>query len=112
MFVGITGPRFAGKHTVAKWLVSGHGFKLLSLRKENPHKFNRNLRNPHKELDALEFETPEEILQHVTENYSESFVTCDIHSSHILKVYRKRPFFLLLAVDGPVTIRYQRCKTW
>ncbi|RHZ90233.1 hypothetical protein Glove_2g7 [Diversispora epigaea] len=113
MFIGITGPRFAGKHTVAKWLVSGHGFTLLSLRKDNYCEHYHIHHSQHQELnqglDALEFESPEELLQYVTKKYSENFVTCDIHSSYILEIYRKRPFFLLFAVDGPVTIRYLRC---
>ncbi|CAG8480938.1 7682_t:CDS:2 [Diversispora eburnea] len=99
MFIGITGPRFAGKNTVAKWLVSGHGFTLLSLRKDNYYENYHNHHSQHQGLDALEFESPEELLQYVTKKYSENFVTCDIRSSYILEVYRKRPFFLLLAVD-------------
>ncbi|RIB29085.1 deoxycytidylate deaminase [Gigaspora rosea] len=98
MFIGITGSICSGKHTIAEWLVSVHGFTPLTLRD------NDNYR-----LDALHFETPSDLLEYVTKNWIDNFVTCDIDSLYVLETYRKRPFFLLLAVDGPLTIRYQRC---
>ncbi|CAG8504756.1 961_t:CDS:2 [Cetraspora pellucida] len=98
MFIGITGPICSGKLTIAEWLVSVHGFTPLTLRG------NDNYR-----LDALHFETPDSLLEYVTKNWIDNFVTCDIDTLYVLETYRKRPFFLLLAVDGPLTIRYQRC---
>ncbi|GES77097.1 deoxycytidylate deaminase [Rhizophagus clarus] len=98
MFVGIAGPICSGKHSIAKWLVTTRGFTLLSLKNTEHYGFN-----------ALQFSTPKDLLFYVTKNWIDNFVTCDIDNHKILELYRKRPFFLLLAVDSPITMRYQRC---
>ncbi|CAG8460572.1 2615_t:CDS:2 [Funneliformis caledonium] len=98
MFIGITGPICSGKHSIAKWLITTHGFTLLSLKNTE-----------HYGLTAIQFNTPKDLLFYVTKNWIDNFVTCDIDNHKILELYRKRPFFLLLTVDSPITIRYQRC---
>ncbi|CAB5395666.1 unnamed protein product [Rhizophagus irregularis] len=98
MFIGIAGPICSGKHSIAKWLVTTRGFTLLSLKGTEHYGFN-----------ALHFNTPKDLLFYVTKNWIDNFVTCDIDNHKILELYRKRPFFLLLAVDSPITMRYQRC---
>ncbi|CAG8474029.1 13227_t:CDS:2 [Gigaspora rosea] len=76
MFIGITGSICSGKHTIAEWLVSVHGFTPLTLRD------NDNYR-----LDALHFETPSDLLEYVTKNWIDNFVTCDIDSLYVLETY-------------------------
>ncbi|CAG8503224.1 9338_t:CDS:2 [Paraglomus brasilianum] len=97
MFIGIIGTPCSGKHTVAGWLVKEHNFKALSLRE-----------NKRDDLHPLIFKSAENLLLYVTENWEDNFVTCDIDSEEILASYRRRPFFLLIAVDGPVMLRYER----
>ncbi|CAG8452251.1 2885_t:CDS:2 [Racocetra fulgida] len=76
MFIGITGTICSGKHTIAEWLVSVHGFTPLTLRG------NDNYR-----LDALHFETPDGLLEYVTKNWIDDFVTCDIDTLYVLETY-------------------------
>ncbi|CAG8548361.1 9174_t:CDS:2, partial [Acaulospora morrowiae] len=98
MFIGITGPRLVGKHTVAKWLISKHKFTLVSLRDGS---------YVVKDEDGI-FETPKKLLEYVTKNWRRNFVTCNVETKEILELYRKRPFFFLIAMDGPVLTRYKR----
>ncbi|KAG9299532.1 hypothetical protein G9A89_020703 [Geosiphon pyriformis] len=93
----IVGSLCAGKHTVAKWLISTHGFIHLALSQRD-----------HFPMVPVEFDSPVEMLQHVTKNWSENFVTCDIETIDTLELFRKRPFFLLISVDSPVMMRYAR----
>src|SRR5436853_365131 len=77
MFIGITGPICSGKHSIAKWLVTSHGFTLLSLKGTEHYGFN-----------ALHFNTPKDLLFYVTKNWIDNFVTCDIDNHKILELYR------------------------
>ncbi|CAO3619439.1 unnamed protein product [Cunninghamella echinulata] len=45
--------------------------------------------------------------QYVTENWYKPFVTCGIDKNRIWTL-KKRPFFLLVSVDAPLFMRYQR----
>ncbi|CAG8463739.1 6192_t:CDS:2 [Ambispora leptoticha] len=96
MFIGIIGPLCAGKHSVAKWLVS-KGFVYLGLNQRE-----------HAGLETLLFDKDEDILNHVTEHWLQNFVTCDIESMRTLEIFNKRPFFMLIAVDSPMSLRYVR----
>ncbi|KAI9167770.1 Deoxycytidylate deaminase [Paramyrothecium foliicola] len=54
------------------------------------------------------FDTPEEMLDFVTRRWRSRFVTTDIPTEAVLDVYTRRPFFLLLSIDAPLTVRWQR----
>ncbi|KAK7204622.1 deoxycytidylate deaminase [Myxozyma melibiosi] len=57
------------------------------------------------------FNSAEELLEYVTKRWREKFVTTNIHTLDTLETLSTRPFFLLLAVQAPVTVRYQRYLT-
>ncbi|KAG0167634.1 Deoxycytidine monophosphate (dCMP) deaminase [Apophysomyces sp. BC1034] len=101
MFIGLTGPSCGGKHTVAEYLVSDHGFSFLAL-ENNTHKHSQLYEH------ALLFPTLEELQIYVTERWRENFVICDIDSDS-LWLLKKRPFFLLVSVEAPIHLRYRRC---
>ncbi|QUC15887.1 uncharacterized protein UV8b_00128 [Ustilaginoidea virens] len=61
---------------------------------------------PRAETDA--FATPEDLLDHVTLRWQSRFVTTDIPTEAVLDVFLRRPFFLLLSVDAPLTVRWRR----
>lgn len=119
MFIGICGAICAGKHEVAKFLVMNHGFQSLRL---IPSQASSSIAPPlartpePNALDALSlseetyFTTPEEMLVYVTQNYDKDFVTTTIPDEATLDKFSQRPFFLLLFVDAPVTVRWQRYK--
>lgn len=54
------------------------------------------------------FSTPEELLDFVTKRWRSRFVTTDIPTEAVLDVFLRRPFFLLLSVDAPLTVRWRR----
>ncbi|KAL2264833.1 hypothetical protein VTJ83DRAFT_7343 [Remersonia thermophila] len=57
---------------------------------------------------ARRFSTPEALLDFVTRHWRDRWVTTDIASEAVLDMYSRRPFFLLLSVDAPLTVRWHR----
>lgn len=58
--------------------------------------------------EAHSFGTPEDLLEFVTKRWQSRYVTTDIHTEDVLDVFIRRPFFLLLSVDAPLTVRWRR----
>ena len=54
------------------------------------------------------FPTHDDLLDFVTNHWRERWVTTDIPSEAVLDTYARRPFFLLISVDAPITIRWRR----
>ncbi|KAM4057823.1 cytidine and deoxycytidylate deaminase zinc-binding domain-containing protein [Hirsutella rhossiliensis] len=57
---------------------------------------------------SLCFATAEALLEFVTTRWQARFVTTDIPTEAALDVLLRRPFFLLLSVDAPLTVRWRR----
>jgi dCMP deaminase len=98
MFVGLCGGICAGKHTVAQYLVDHHGFKELHLQQapSNPS------------TDEHTFQTVLDLVDFVTKRWRERWVTTDIYNESILDILVRRPFFILISVDAPVSVRWKR----
>lgn len=54
------------------------------------------------------FSTAEELLEFVTKRWRSRFVITDIPTEAVLDVFLRRPFFLLISVDAPLTVRWRR----
>jgi len=54
------------------------------------------------------FESMVEMTEFVTKRWRDHFVTVDIWTQEDLEVIAKRPFFLLISVDAPITVRWNR----
>lgn len=54
------------------------------------------------------FSTPDDLLAFVTKRWQSRFVTTDISSEAVLEIFVRRPFFMLVSVDAPLTVRWQR----
>ncbi len=50
------------------------------------------------------------MLEFVTERWKERWVTTDIWNETILKSLLRRPSFIFISVDAPVSLRWQRYK--
>jgi dCMP deaminase len=132
MFIGIAGPICSGKRTIANFLISNHNF--IRLRLKNPEvkassndvfeaittptqtppvddindltsgiqnvQVNRN--------DDVWFDSMGEMVDYVTKRWRENFVTVDIWTEEDLEIVVKRPFFLLISVDAPISSRWKR----
>ncbi|KAK6542948.1 Deoxycytidine monophosphate (dCMP) deaminase [Orbilia ellipsospora] len=130
MFIGLCGTICAGKHTVAKFLVEEYGFKVVRLvaptstplpRKEGNDIINTpttttTVVSHFPENDDPSFSSVDELLDYVTPRWQERWVTTEIWSEDALEALLKRPFFMLVSVDAPVIVRWQRyidkCKTF
>ncbi|OAA33421.1 Cytidine deaminase [Moelleriella libera RCEF 2490] len=56
------------------------------------------------------FSSPEELLDYVTLRWQSRFVTTDIPTEAVLDIFMRRPFFLLLSIDAPLTVRWRRAQ--
>ncbi|KAJ4485820.1 cytidine deaminase-like protein [Lentinula aciculospora] len=59
-------------------------------------------------LSPLAFRNPTELLHYVTRNWKSNFVTTDLRTRGVIEMFMKRPFFMLLHLDGPLLQRYRR----
>ncbi|KAL7949532.1 cytidine deaminase-like protein [Trichoderma barbatum] len=131
MLVGICGSICSGKTTVAQYLVEHHGFKHLYLQapasvsdqdateKTSPSPDGGNAAfagavtsngtKPWPETSSsYVFATAEDLLDFVTRQWRSRFVTTDIPTEKVLDVFIRRPFFLLISIDAPLTVRWRR----
>ncbi|KAF8078897.1 cytidine deaminase-like protein, partial [Lyophyllum atratum] len=54
------------------------------------------------------FSSALELLQHVTVNWQQNFVTTDLSTRTLVDLCVRRPFFMLLSVDAPLMTRFSR----
>ena len=95
-----------------------HGFKRLHLERTastpSVEKSASNTTVPHEQSEddgnGLSFRTADALLDYVTARWKEHWVTTDVWDEEVLDVFLRRPFFLLVSVDAPVTLRYERFK--
>ncbi len=75
------------------------------LPKQTAPRFNSTISKPAKEYF---FTTADDLLSFVTRRWKQRWVTTDIHNQAILDKLFRRPFFILVSVDAPVSVRWQR----
>ncbi|KAI1331883.1 cytidine deaminase-like protein [Xylariaceae sp. FL0255] len=57
------------------------------------------------------FQIADDLVDFVTKHWLSRWVTTDIHTESILDALSRRPFFILISVDAPLTTRWKRyCK--
>ena len=56
----------------------------------------------------LLFASAAELLVHVTRNWRSNFVTRDLRTERMIQMFIKRPFFMLVGVDSPISDRFRR----
>lgn len=105
---------------MARYLVDHHGFKRVSVdpnaskvpqEQVNVSETENNVSNSHQRRPsrtALVFPTSDELLEYVTQRWRERWVTTDVMGKEALDAYSRRPFFLLISVDAPLLVRWQR----
>ncbi|KAG7662149.1 DCD1 [[Candida] subhashii] len=136
MLIGISGTLSSGKTEVARYLTF-QGFKLISfepptpptniaadssdestpapplgqqlqlkcnikedLTKVSPYYSKMEIHKKFTDLDSL--------LDFVTVNWKQNFVISHINDMTMLKALQKRPFFLHISIDAPLTLRFER----
>lgn len=95
----------AGKRSVADFLVKEHGFYGVSLL--NIQGANNGI--PRKAgSDDLPFHDIDALLDFVTKRWREKWIIRDISNESTLEALLRRPFFILVTVDAPVSVRWRR----
>ncbi|KAK4996672.1 Deoxycytidine monophosphate (dCMP) deaminase [Elasticomyces elasticus] len=97
MLIGICGGICAGKKSVACYLIEKHGFQLLTLERLGP--------GP---LPEHTFDSVSDMVDYATTHWQSSFVMTEIWSEEDLDTLARRPFFLLVSVDAPISMRWSR----
>ena len=54
------------------------------------------------------FDTHTQLLDYVTRNWKDNFVTTEFTTPMVLEAFRTRPFFMVVSVDAPIMTRYAR----
>jgi dCMP deaminase len=112
----------SGKSSIAEYLIEEHGFTRLFLKRTSPtpaveksaidislpllHK--SDIYRHHEPLP--EFQDPDSLLNFVTKRWKENWVTTDIWDEGVVNILTRRPFFFLISVDAPITLRWERFK--
>lgn len=99
MLIGLCGPPCAGKNQVAQFLANELGFTILDDPSHLNHTLNSSL--------ASQFPSPHLTSQCWRQNINVVLKNVPPHDSNIAQLL-KRPYFLLVYVDAPVLIRFQR----
>jgi dCMP deaminase len=97
----------SGKHTISEYLTRKKGFTPIHLL-HNEGETGGPLK-PRPE-DQHVFDSVDELLEFVTKKWQENWVLDDITNEHALESLARRPFFLLVSVDAPVLLRWNRLK--
>lgn len=119
MFIAIIGTRSSGKKTVLDYLVD-RGLIHLRLSMPNHIKAVRryvrerfseargDAERSCQEPDCLCFDSASLMLDFATENWQKSYVTTDLKDLESIRSFSIRPFFLLLSIDAPLRLRFER----
>ncbi|PYI19757.1 deoxycytidylate deaminase [Aspergillus japonicus CBS 114.51] len=118
MLIGLCGGICSGKHAVAEYLIREEGFQLLELKRgeatgtlDESEYLNQSQLSPRKEShpsSEFVFENAEALLDFVTQRWQGLWVTTEIWESSVLDRFLQRPFFLLVSIDAPVSLRWKR----
>ncbi|EGF77244.1 hypothetical protein BATDEDRAFT_14312 [Batrachochytrium dendrobatidis JAM81] len=126
MLIGLVGPAYAGKSIVKKYLQHKYGFIELLVRStcslaEMVHTDNSSADNPialpHSQsscvagsthLSSRTFSNISELYNYVTENWQSYCIIDDVDCISGWDVLCKRPFFLLVSIEAPMHLRWQR----
>ena len=103
---------------MAQYLTAKHGFVLLHLDKRHdsiPGKYTgsqqeHKVRPCARENTITAFSNVQSLVDFVTERWRERWVTTDIWDEDVLKYLSRRPSFILVGVDAPVSVRWHRLR--
>lgn len=108
----------AGKSSIASYLIKEHGFKRVRLTRPAATPQVEKSAGDSSLLNDGEFVNEDEpsfsnigqLLDFITKRWRERWVMTDIWEDPTLDELIRRPFFLLISVDAPVSIRWERFK--
>lgn len=74
----------------------------------SPNPLTSHVQGTEDHLEPLIFRSPIAMLDYVTLNWKDNFVTTDLCTRALVEIFIKRPFFMLISVDAPLLVRYSR----
>ncbi|KAL4912126.1 cytidine deaminase-like protein [Aspergillus aurantiobrunneus] len=117
MLIALCGGTCSGKHSVAEYLIQHQNFRRLEVKTGAPPQVAGDSRPQDFELTGnarvdqaplFQFETVGLLLDFATKRWQEHWVTTHIWDASTLDRFLQRPFFLLVSVDAPVSLRWKR----
>lgn len=96
----------AGKNSVADYLMENLGFIRLHLAQQIPPPREDEQRNG----EERSFDCVQSLLDFVTKRWQQHWVTTNVWNEDVLENLLRRPFFILVSVDAPVSLRWKRFK--
>ena len=100
---------------MAEYLVCYQGFSRLYIEKQENvrndfHIDQVSVTNTRPKSASHAFSNASSLLDFVTKRWQQRWVTTDIWSEDVLEDFLRRPSFLLVSVDAPVSLRWARLK--
>ncbi|KAL4927441.1 deoxycytidine monophosphate deaminase [Aspergillus undulatus] len=116
MLIGLCGGICSGKNAVAEYLIRYQNFRFLELKNGAPPQAVNDPRlqasdstdHANDGNTPLQFETVESLLDFATKRWQEHWVTTHIWEASTVDRCLLRPFFLLVSVDAPISLRWKR----
>ncbi|BEI85345.1 hypothetical protein CcaverHIS002_0507460 [Cutaneotrichosporon cavernicola] len=106
MFIALVGTPSSGKHAVLDYLVQRHDFTRLDLGISATDEPEQGVSLGVDEWRT--FPTSEAMLDAATRAWRSRHVTTALRTWEDIEPWLKRPWFLLVGVDGPLRARYER----
>lgn len=105
----------SGKHSVLDYLVQRHNFQVLTLcRTSVTPSIEKSASEAHvpstNAHPGTSFSSINELLEYATKYWQENFVTTSIYDESITEALSRRPFFILVHIDAPISVRWTRFK--
>ncbi|KAF2862958.1 deoxycytidylate deaminase [Piedraia hortae CBS 480.64] len=97
----------AGKNSVKQHLLSKHDFIELKLTTQHTPEVEISDTTPHV-YPTKEFPSISSLLDFALKNWQSNFVTSSIYDEATVDQLSQRPFFILIYIDAPITLRWER----
>ncbi|KAH9819944.1 cytidine deaminase-like protein [Melampsora americana] len=104
MLIALIGSRYAGKDTIAQHLVTQHAFKRVRITTSRCNETD----SKEARLDELRFDDQDGFLDYSTKHWSQDLVTTELESKIDIEKFLKRPFFVLVNIEAPTRLRWER----
>lgn len=108
MIIGVSGTHCAGKAELVRYL-SDQGFEPIHFLPPDDNGSDKNTDD--RIGSGLSFSLVEDLVNHVTLNWRQQFVLLPVASTPLVDALSKRPFFLHVGIDAPITVRHARCES-
>ena len=99
MLIALVSAPQGGKKLLANHLVRYHGFKRVKIASDARIVTNSS---------NLHFASSSDFLTYATLNWRCDFVTTDLREKLQLQEFLKRPFVVVVAIQAPIRLRWQR----